>query len=69
MPFGRRREISVTAVRFLPLHRASDGELVAYGRTPEEAVERWKLRYKQQRFSLLRDVPDAIGWAVLSPFL
>ncbi len=68
MLFGRRREIGVTAVRFLPLHRASDGKRVAYGRTPEEAVERWKLRYKQQRFSVL-DVPDAIGQALLSPFL
>lgn len=68
MPFGRRREIAVTAVPILPLHRASDGKYVAYGRTPEEAVERWKRQYEQRRFSLL-DVPDAIGQAVLSPFV
>ena len=68
MRFGRRRAVGVTAVPILPLHRASDGELVAYGRTPEEAVKRWKLRHKQQSFSVL-DIPDAIGNALLSPFI
>jgi hypothetical protein len=65
MFFGRRREPTVTAVRFLPLHRASYGKCVAYGRTPEEAVTRWKRRYKAQRFSVL-DVPDRIAQALIS---
>ena len=64
MLFRRRRpEPHVTAVRFLPLHRASHGKCVAYGRTPEEAVARWKRRYKAQSFSVW-DVPDAIAQAV-----
>jgi hypothetical protein len=40
----------------------------AYGRTPEQAVDRLKLQYKKRRLTV-GDIGDAVGNVLLSPFL
>jgi hypothetical protein len=64
--FFRRRtpEPKVTRVRFVRLYRASHGDDAAYGRTPEEAVARWKRHHKAREFSVW-DIPGTIAAAIL----
>ncbi len=64
----RSSKIQVTAVPVLPIYRATYKNYSAYGRTPEQAVDRLKLQYKKRRLTV-GDIGDAVGNVLLSPFL
>ncbi len=64
----RSSKIQVTAVPVLPIYRAMYKNHSAYGRTPEQAVDRLKLQYKKRRLTV-GDIGDAVGNVLLSPFL
>ncbi len=64
----RSSKIHVTAVPVLPMYRAMYKNHPAYGRTPEQAVDRLKLQYEKRR-SIVSEIGDAVGTVLLSPFL
>ncbi len=64
----RSSKIQVTAVPVLPIYRATYKNYSAYGRTPEQAVDRLKLQYEKRR-SIVSEIGEAVGHVLLSPFL
>ena len=64
----RSSKIQVAAVPILPVYRATYKNHSAYGRTPEQAVDRLKLRCKKRRLTV-GDIGDAVGNVLISPFL